>query len=91
MIKITFSDGTVKTINESTKIVAWKVADGVINKAPFYREMTFEGSYNDGTEIATDDPLNGISGLIGSTDWFTIGKDRTLYKTSAVVKLELID
>lgn len=91
MIKITFSDGTVKTINESTKIVAWKATDGVINKTPFYREMAFEGSYNDGTEIATDDPLNGISGLIGSTDWFTIGKDRTLYKTSAVVKLELID
>ena len=53
--------------------------------------MAFEGSYNDGTEIATDDPLNGISGLIGSTDWFTIGKDRTLYKTSAVVKLRLIN
>ena len=49
MIKITFSDGTVKTINESTKIVAWKATDGVINKAPFYREMAFEGSYNDGT------------------------------------------
>ena len=37
MIKITFLDGTVKTINESTKIVACKATDGVINKAPFYR------------------------------------------------------
>ncbi|MBB1069217.1 hypothetical protein H5S40_03490 [Limosilactobacillus sp. RRLNB_1_1] len=91
MIKITFSDGTVETINKSTKIVAWKSTDSDPGKTPFYRDMAFEGSYNDGTEIATKDPLNGISGLIGSTDWFSIGKDKTLYKTSAVVKLELID
>ena len=91
MIKSTFADGSSKTINKLTDVSAWKSLDAVSNKEPYYGEMAFHGSYNDGTEIATSDPLAGISGLIGSTDWFSIGKDKTLYKTTSVVKLELID
>lgn len=91
MIKITFADGSTKNINKLTDLSAWKSADADPKKGAYYEEMVFHGSYNDGTEIATSDPLVGISGLLGSTDWFSIGKDKTLYKTTSVVKLELID
>lgn len=91
MIKVTLSNGTELKINKTTKIAAWESLDSVPGKKPYYGEEAFNGTIDDGTEIGTSDPLVGISGLLGSVDWFSIDSGQTLIKTSAVVSLELID
>lgn len=91
MIKVTLSDGTEFKINKTTRITAWKSLDSEPTKQPYYGEQVFNGSINDGTEIGTSNPLVGISGLLGSTDWFSIDNGHTLLKTSAVVSLSITD
>lgn len=60
----------------------------------FYLQRIFEDSYSGllsekGSAIATVDPYLGIGGLLAQIDYFRIGKDETLYKTSSIESITI--
>lgn len=79
-------------ISTNTVIHAWKSDNRTDNKDNmYYATMIFEGSNLDGSSICTSDPIAGLKGLFGHSDWFSIvDAPNKVFKTSAIVSLESI-
>lgn len=88
-VKVNFLNGESIIIEFKTRVYAWNSVDKEHNGTGYYANMVFEGSNFDGTEIGTSDPIVGLQGLFGKSDWFSIQDDRAVvYKTSAILSLE---
>lgn len=87
-VRINFIDGFHVEIDDKTLVQAWTSESGN-NSQEFYTSQVFDGSRYDGTGIATSNPVVGLQGLLGSSDWFTINGDTSIiYKTTAILSLE---
>lgn len=89
-LKVEFLDGDAISIDSSTKIKAWRSLVPTKEDNLFYLAMCFEGCYQDGTQIGTCDPVVGIQGLIGTTDWLQFGNEKRHIKTSAIKSVTLV-
>ncbi|KRK65625.1 hypothetical protein FC72_GL000067 [Companilactobacillus tucceti DSM 20183] len=51
-------------------------------------EQIFEGYFKDGKQYNSIDEVAKIEGLLGTSDWFTIGKDNSRsIKTSSILSI----
>ena len=91
-VRISFSNGETLDINEDTYLKTWVSIDRTQNKDDmYYAKMVFEGSNFDGSSIGTSDPVVGLQGLFGNSDWFsTIDLPNKTYKTSSIVSLDYL-
>lgn len=86
-VQINFVNGGSISVNEHTRIFAWRSDDNSDGQG-FYATSIFGGSSYDSPEIDTTDPRVGLQGLLGIADWFTIDNpDNELYKTSAILSI----
>ncbi|WP_057763604.1 hypothetical protein [Companilactobacillus tucceti] len=54
----------------------------------YYLEQIFEGYFKDGKQYNSIDEVAKIEGLLGTSDWFTIGKDNSRsIKTSSILSI----
>lgn len=92
-VRITFSNNETLDIYSDTTIFAWKSDDKSDNEDKiYYATMIFSGSNFDGSSIATSNPIVGLQGLFGNSDWFsTIDLSDKVFKTSSIVSLEVMD
>lgn len=86
--KITFLNGESLVIDQDTHLTAWSSEDNS-NVPRFFAGKTFDGTY---AEVRPDAPRLGLKGLLGASNFFTVGEDNdTFYSSSSVFKIELVE
>ncbi|WP_125711631.1 hypothetical protein [Companilactobacillus kedongensis] len=90
-IIITFLNGEKLRIKPDTYIRTSKALSSRFSDEgdTYYLEQIFEGNFKDGKQYNSIDEVAKIEGLLGTSDWFSVGKDSTKsIKTSSILSIE---
>ncbi|MFC6322255.1 hypothetical protein [Companilactobacillus baiquanensis] len=87
---ITLVNGEKLEVNPDTYIKTSKALSSRFSDEgdTYYLEEIFEGFFKDGKQYNSIDEVAKIEGLLGTSDWFSIGKESSRsIKTSAILSI----